>query len=80
MNIKQKKNPVKPNINKKIRNKEIKKLSFSYYKNAQNTSNINDKSNISNVSININNISNINISNNNYSNYKTQKHKIMIIF
>ena len=72
LNIKQKKNPVKPNINKKIRNKEIKKLSFSYYKNAQNTSNINDKSNISNVSININNISNINISNNNYSNYKTQ--------
>ena len=65
-------NPVKPNLNKNLKSNDIKKLSFSYFKNPQNTNNINNKNNISNVSININNISNINISNNNYSNYKTQ--------
>ena len=39
---------------------------------------MNNKNNISNVSININNISNINISNNNYSNYKTQNNDFYI--
>ena len=68
LNIKQQKNPVKPIL----KNNHIKKLSFSYIKSNQNDNSINNKNNISNVSININNISNINISNNNYSNYKTQ--------
>ncbi len=42
---------------------------MNYYNSFINA-NINNKNNISNVSININNISNINISNNNYSNDK----------
>ena len=78
LNIKQQKNQVKPNLNKNLKNNNIKKLSFSYFKTTQNSNSINNKNNISNVSININNISNINISNNNYSNYKTQNNDFYI--
>ena len=77
-NIKQQKNQVKSNLNKNLKNNNIKKLSFSYIKSTQNGNSINNKNNISNVSININNISNINISNNNYSNYKTQNNDFYI--
>ena len=68
------------NLNKKnIKVNNIKKLSFSYFKNIQNESNLStNKNNISNVSININNINNINISNNNYSNYKTQNNEYIL--
>ena len=78
LNIKQQKNQVKPNLNKNLKNNNIKKLSFSYIKTTQNGNSMNNKNNISNVSININNISNINISNNNYSNYKTQNNDFYI--
>ena len=75
LNIKQQKNPVRPNLIKNSKKKDIKKISFSYFKNAQHVNNLNGKNNISNVSININNISNINISNNNYSNDKTHNNE-----